>query len=249
LSISSSIIVAGQTKAGAGSIMGKVKRGRKAGSKNKKSPSWATQHEALSVRSDISTYEMWGKKIGVERVDEADQTRRQTVAFTMLAIRDREINAGGMVTTEAAENTCEHIALDPLRKAGVFDDPAEPRRAGWRVAAGVELLNLGLTGKVISRSTAAWRAVGGGGGGRISEADCESIVARAEMRYLRALDALGEHREMIRSVCVDMVVPTGTKRRQLLAGLDLLGEFLLDTPVPHDLVRPKLRVRDRRRMG
>lgn len=245
-----STIIVGQTKAGASSIMGKGRRGRKAAGGNKKPQSWATKHEALSVRTDVGTYEQWTKRIGVERVDEADQTRRQVVSFAMLAIRDRTVDAGGIVTEEAAVDECEHPCLDPLRKAGVFDDPDEPRRAKWRVDAGIELVRLGLEGKVFSRCTAAWRAVGGGGGGRISAHDAEGHEAWCEMKYFNALDSVGaDLKRMTRSVCVDGVVPTGTKRKQLLTALDLLGEYLLDTPVPHDLIRPRLAVRDRRRMG
>ncbi len=246
MQISSSINV-GQTAAGAVKLA-KAKRGRQKGAKNRKAPDWANTYAAASAIRDIGVYEQWGRQIGVERIDEADQTRRTTVSFAMLAIRDREVDAGGIVKTEAAENECEHAALDPLRKAGVFDDPNEPRRAKWRVDAGIELVRLGLEGKVFSRCTAAWRIVGGGGGGGISAEAAEDHAALCEMKYHNALDAVGvDLKWMTRSVCVDGVVPTGTKRRQLVTALDLLGEYLLHTPVPHDIIRPRLRVRDRKR--
>lgn len=227
--------------------MAKPRRGRIKGSKNRKAPEWATKYEAASRFVDVGVYEQWARKIGVERIDEADQTRRETMSFAMLAIRDRAVDAGGRVITEAAVNEHEHACLDPLHKAGVLDDPREPRRALWRLAAGIELLRLFVEGRVQSRCTAAWKAVGGGGGGAgVSEAEAEGRAARDEMRYYRAVEAVGdENKEMIRQVCCAQSVPTGTKRSKLNNALDLLGEFLFDTPPPPDVVRPRLRMRGR----
>ena len=229
----------GQT--GVSRTMGKAKKAKRAAWKWKKAPPWGT----AAARSDVGTIERWGQKIGVERIDEANRIRRET--FAMLAIRDRTVDGGGRVVGEGAVDECEHLALDVLRKAGILDDPAEPRRAKWRCDAGIELLRLCVDGKVMSRSTAAWRAVGGGGGGGVTQDEAEGVSARCEMRYLRALDALGEYEDLIRTVCIDMVVPAGTKRSKLLTGLDLLAEELHDIAPPAGIQRPKIKTRDRRR--
>lgn len=223
--------------------MTKAKRGRPKGAKNKKPQSWATQYDVASARSDIGTMERWAMKIGVERINEANAVRRDV--FSMLAIRSRDVDAGGRVVSEGAVDEHEHLALDPLRRAGILDDPREPQRARWRHEAGIELLRLHIDGKLMARSTAAWRAVGGGGGGGVSEADIDSKVARAEMRYLRAMDAVGEDAAMLYAVCLEMSVPAGTKRSRLCNALDILAEYLLGTEPPPDVVRPKLRVRSR----
>lgn len=219
-------------------------RGRVAGSKNKKAPSWATQHEALSVRADIGSIERWTKKIGVERIDAAKQIRREV--FATLELQDRSIDAGGRVVAQGAISPMEHQSLDPLRRAGILDDPSEPSRALWRAEAGVELLNLWMAGKVMGRCTAAWKAVGGGGGGGVSEADCDSATARAEMKYFRAIEAVApEDRAMVHAVCLEMTVPPGTKKSRLCNALDLLSEHLFSTKPPRDVIRPKLIERDR----
>lgn len=227
--------------------MGKARKGRPKGAKNKKAQSWATQFEALSGRNDIGTIERWAMKIGVERIDAANGMRRDV--FSMLAIRSRELDVGGRVVAEGAVDEHEHLALDPLRRAGILDDPKEPMRALWRLEAGVELLRLWVEGRVQSRSTAPWRAVGGGGGGGITAEEADGKIARDEMRYLRALDAVGEHQDLIRAVCCDMAVPAGAKRSTLLTALDLLAEYLHGIDPPAGTVRPKLRIRDRVRPG
>jgi hypothetical protein len=236
-------IIAGQTAAGAGS-MGKAKRGRQKGAKNRKAPDWSNPYAAAAMRNDCGTIERWAMKIGVERIDEANTVRREV--FATLALQDREVDAGGRVVSQGAVSSFEHQALDPLRRAGILDDPKEPQRSLWRLEAGVELLNLWIAGRIMGRSTAAWRAVGGGNGGRVSEADCESIAARAEMKYFRAIESVGdENKAMIHAVCLEQVVPAGTKRSKLVNALDLLSEHLFGNEPPADVVRPRLRVRSR----
>lgn len=234
-------IIAGQTAA-AGVSMGKAKRGRQRGSKNRKAQDWSNPY-AAALRSDVGTMERWAMKIGVERIDESNTVRREV--FATLALQDREVDAGGRVVSQGAIDNFEHLALDPLRKAGILDDPREPQRARWRHEAGLELLRLHMDGRLMARSTAAWRAVGGGNGGRVSEADIDSKVARAEMRYLRAMDAVGDDSAMLYAVCLEMSVPAGTKRSRLCNALDILAEYLLGTEPPADVVRPRLRVRSR----
>lgn len=219
--------------------MAKPRRGRVKGSKNRKAPEWAQQYGAASRFADCGVYEQWARKIGVERIDEANTVRRET--FAMLKMQDREVDAGGRVISQGAKDEFEHAALDPLRRAGILDDPREPQRARWRLEAGVELLRLYVEGRVQSRCTAAWKAIGGGGGGGVSEAEAEGRAARDEMRYYRAVESVGlADKEMIRQVCIAMTVPSGTKRSRLNNALDLLAEYLFDTQPPQDVIRPKV---------
>lgn len=222
-------------------------RGRVAGSKNKRQAPWSEQHAVISGRADIGSIEQWGRKIGVERIEEADTTRRKTVSFAMLAIRDRAIDAGGRVTVAAAVDEMEHTVLDPVLRAGVLDDPANPERAAKRHEAGLELLRLAIAGRIPARSTASWSAAAGsGGGGGVTEADATSKAALAEMRFYNARDAVGPDLwPKIRSICLDMEVLHGTKRSQMLAGLDVLAEYLLNFDTPPGFVRPKTIFRDR----
>lgn len=224
--------------------MAKARRGRVKGSKNKKQPEWAQQYGAASRLSDVGTIERWAMKIGVERIDEANNVRRET--FAMLKMQAREVDAGGRVISQGAKDEFEHQCLDALLRAGILDDPREPQRARWRLEAGVELLRLHVEGRVQSRCTAAWKAVGGGGGGGVSEADCESKAARDEMRYYRAVECVGQDdKEMLRQVCISQVLPPGVKRSKLCNALDLLSEHLFQTDPPPDVVRPRLKVRGR----
>lgn len=227
--------------------MAKPRRGRVKGSKNKKAPEWAYTYGEISVRRDIGSYERWGQEIGLERIDEANAVRRDTMK--MLSLRDRELDAGGRVVAKAAVAEFEHLGLDPLLKFGVLDDPKNPERAQWRHDAGIALFALWMAGHRSPRVTAPHGAVGGGGGRAISPAEAESREAHAESRYLRALDACGEYDDLMQTVCCQMVLPLGTKRRALLTGLDLLAEFLLGHDAPADIVRPRLKIRDTRRMG
>jgi hypothetical protein len=222
-------------------VMGKARRGRPKGAKTKKAPDWYTTYGQICVRADIGTYETWGKQIGVERIDEARQTRRDVMS--MLSLRNRAVDAGGRVTIEAAVDDCEHLALDPLRRAGIFDDPTDPERAKWRHDAGLELLRLYIDGKLMGRSTAAWRAVGGGGGGGVSAEEAEGKIARAEMKYHRAMSAVGPDAALLHSVCLEMQVPQGTKRSRLCAALDVLADVLLGVAPPVGTVRPRPKMR------
>lgn len=217
-------------------------RGRPPGSKNKKPQSWANQY--ANVPTDCGTYERWMQQIGIEQVDESNETRRQV--FNCLTLNDRVIDPGGRVVSKGAEDQFEHPTLDGLRKAGILDDPADPGRAKERVEAGIELLRLAVVGKVVKAPVAAWRAVGGGNGGGVTQAEAEGIAARAEMKYLDAKYEIGvANWDMIRAVCIEFTIPPGTKRTPLVNALDLLGEYLLHNEPPKDVVRPKVHVRDR----
>lgn len=227
--------------------MGKVKRGKGKATKTPRKLTAAEQHSAISRRVDISTLEQWQKRIGVEWVDEGEDARRKSVSFAMLAIRDRTVDAGGIVTEEAAVNEHEHPILDPLFKAGVFHDSRDEERARKRLEAGLELLRLADRGHITHRCTASWSgAAGTGGGGVINEADIENESARAEMKFYNAKDAVGPDLwPKIRSICLDGEVLHGTKPSQTKVALDVLAECLLNFDVPAGFVRPKPFVRDR----
>lgn len=225
--------------------LGRVKRLKKAGNRFK-AQTRADQYQIPTSVSDFGTMERFMQQVGVERVDEANQIRRDV--FNCLSLNDRVIDPGGRVVAKGATDEFEHPALDVLRKAGILDDPTDPSRAEQRVRGGVELLRMGVDGNVFPRSTAAWRDVNGGGGGGppTSEADAEKYSARCEMRYLRGRDVVGlADWPMIRSVCIDGVVPAGTKRRRLCNALDLIAEEYLGVEPPRDVVRPRPRSRDR----
>ena len=217
-------------------------RGRKAGTKNRKATTWDDKYQHPTSVSDYGTIEMWRKTVGVQLQQVGKDAHKEV--YHVLTLKDRVIDPGGRVVAKGTEDEFEHPALDPMRKIGILDD--DPGRAETRVRAGVELLRLGVEGRVLSKSTATWRAVGGSSTAGISQADCENVEARNEMRYLRAKDAVGEDDwEMVRSICIDGLIPTGTKRRRLVNALDLLGEFLLGEDPPADVVRPRMKVRDR----
>lgn len=235
-----------------------MSRGRNRGrnghrDKHVKPQSWESQFAQASLRTDLGAKERWGHKIGIELVDEqmgvdAEGRPREEVrvlrrdSMKMLVVRDRVIDGGGRVIGEGGQNEFEHQALDTLLKFGILDDPAEPRRAKWRHKAGLDLLDLWIAGKRSPHTTHSYRAVGGGGrGAGISQEEAESIEARAESRYLRALNAVMPYDDLIHDVCCGMVVPAGAKRRELLAGLDLLAEFLNRIDPPAGTVRPKRR--------
>lgn len=217
-------------------------RGRVAGSKNKKAPSWANQY--ANVPTDCGTYERWVQQIGIERVDETNQTRREV--FNCITLNDRVLDPGGRVVSKGAEDKFEHPILDSLHRVGILDDASDPGRARERVDAGIELLRLAVQSGLVKSPTAAWGRVGGGNGGGVTPEQAEGIAARAEMKYLDAKWEIGlADWDMIRAVCIDCTMPPGTKRRRLVNALDLLGEYLLRNEPPKDVVRPKAHVRDR----
>ena len=221
-------------------------RGRQKGTRNKKEPSWATQHEAMSRRSDVGVLEQWAKKVVVQEVEGDDNAQRRAASYNMLAIRDRTIDAGGIVTSEAAVNRFPHKILDPWFESGVLDDERTPERAAKRLEAGLKVLDLAMHGKVIKPRTASWSDVGGGGGGGVTAQEAESASAHAEMRYFRARDAVGPVLwPMIYSIIIDEYVPYKTAHIRVLTALDLIAEELLNFDPPIGMQRPKLVQKDR----
>lgn len=220
----------------------RAKAARKA--KSAKAASHAEQYAIPTSVSDRGTYERWVQQIGVEVVDEANVARREV--FTALRLHDRVIDAGGRVVAQGSVSRFEHPALDVMLEARVLDDPADPERAQKRVAAGVELLRLAKDGKVLGKSTTAWGAVGGGSRGIVSAVAAADYTAYAEMRYLRAADAVGKDDwPMVRAVCIDGMVPRSISRSRLCNALDNLAEYLLNVEPPHNVRRPKPRIRER----
>lgn len=213
--------------------------------KHVKPPSWEDQFVKASLKTELGPKERWGHKIGIELIDEQmgvetagqsageiRQSRRDSMK--MLVVRDRVVDAGGRVVGEGGQNEFEHQALDTLLKFGILDDPADAERAKIRHAAGVALLDLWIAGKRSPHTTHSYRAVGGSSrGGGISQEEAESLEARAESRYYRALDAVGRFDDLIHDVCCQMILPRGSRRSELVAALDLLAEFLhgVDAPV------------------
>lgn len=229
--------------------MGKVKRGKGKAAKTPRKLTRADEWVNAAAVSDPGTYERFLHQVGIERVDEANQVRRDV--FNCLSINPRVIVEGGRVVQNGTVDELENPALDILRKAGLLDDPSDAGRAEQRVQAGVELLRMGIEGNVFPRSTAAWRDVNGGSGGGppISADSAENWSARCEMRYIRAQDVVTpEDWKLVRMVCVDREVPASMRRsalRNLTNALDLIGEYLLGQNPPVNVIRPKLRVRDR----
>jgi hypothetical protein len=217
----------------------KAKAARKA--KSAKAASHAEQYAIPTSVSDRGTYERWVQQIGVEVRDESNAVRREV--FPALRLHDRVIDAGGRVVAQGSISRFEHPALDVMLEARVLDDSADPERAHKRVAAGVRLLELAKVGKVLQKSTTAWGAVGGGARGIVSAVQAESLEAHAEMKYLRAKDAVGAADwDLVRTVCIDGIVPRSVSRSRLTNALDLLGEYLLGEDPPATVKRPPMRV-------
>lgn len=217
----------------------KTKAARKA--KAGKAASHAEQYAIPTSVSDRGTYERWVQQVGVEVVDEANVARREV--FPALRLHDRVIDAGGRVVAQGSVARFEHPALDLMMEARVLDDPADPERASKRVAAGVELLRLAKDGKVLGKSTTAWGAVGGGSRGIVSAVAAEDYTAYAEMRYLRAADAVGlADWPLVRTVCIEGIVPRSISRSRLCNALDNLAEYLLNVEPPATVKRPPRRV-------
>jgi hypothetical protein len=106
----------------------------------------------------------------------------------------------------------------------------------------VKLLELAKMGKVLGKSTTAWGAVGGGARGIVSAVQAESLEAHAEMKYLRAADAVGAADwELVRMVCIEGIVPRSISRSRLCNALDNLAEYLNIAEPPATVKRPPMR--------